>query len=292
MKILFFGGKGWIGSQFLEYMKKQVNIDIIETDVRADNENLIKDIILLHSPTHIISFIGRTHGDGINNTDYLEKDGKLVENICDNLYAPYVLSILAEKNNIHFTYIGTGCIFNEENPETRTYYETDRPNFFDSSYSIVKGFTDRLMRFNKNTLNIRIRMVINSQNHHRNLIKKLINYEKICSYSNSMSVLPTLFPIIFDMMKKKTTGTINLVNPDYISHNEILEMYKEIVDEKFEWKNFTIEEQNNILNSKRCNVHLNTNKIKSLYPDIPNIRDAVRECLIEMKKNLNNVEDG
>ena len=292
MKILFFGGKGWIGSQFLEYMKKQVNIDIIETDVRADNENLIKDIILLHSPTHIISFIGRTHGDGINNTDYLEKDGKLVENICDNLYAPYVLSILAEKNNIHFTYIGTGCIFNEENPETRTYYETDRPNFFDSSYSIVKGFTDRLMRFNKNTLNIRIRMVINSQNHHKNLIKKLINYEKICSYSNSMSVLPTLFPIIFDMMKKKTTGTINLVNPDYISHNEILEMYKEIVDEKFEWKNFTIEEQNNILNSKRCNVHLNTNKIKSLYPDIPNIRDAVRECLIEMKKNLNNVEDG
>ena len=292
MKILFFGGKGWIGSQFLEYMKKQVNIDIIETDVRADNENLIKDIILLHSPTHIISFIGRTHGDGINNTDYLEKDGKLVENICDNLYAPYVLSILAEKNNIHFTYIGTGCIFNEENPETRTYYETDRPNFFDSSYSIVKGFTDRLMRFNKNTLNIRIRMVINSQNHHRNLIKKLINYEKICSYSNSMSVLPTLFPIIFDMMKKKTTGTINLVNPDYISHNEILEMYKEIVDEKFEWKNFTIEEQNNILNSKRCNVHLNTNKIKSLYPDIPNIRDAIRECLIEMKKNLNNVEDG
>ena len=222
----------------------------------------------------------------------MEKDGKLVENICDNLYAPYVLSILAEKNNIHFTYIGTGCIFNEENPETRTYYETDRPNFFDSSYSIVKGFTDRLMRFNKNTLNIRIRMVINSQNHHRNLIKKLINYEKICSYSNSMSVLPTLFPIIFDMMKKKTTGTINLVNPDYISHNEILEMYKEIVDEKFEWKNFTIEEQNNILNSKRCNVHLNTNKIKSLYPDIPNIRDAVRECLIEMKKNLNNVEDG
>jgi len=292
MKILFFGGNGWIGSQFLEYLKKQENIDIILTNARADHETLIKDLILLHSPTHIISFIGRTHGEGINNSDYLEKEGKLVENICDNLYAPLVLSILAEKNNIHFTYIGTGCIFNEEEPESRLFYETDRPNFFDSSYSIVKGFTDRLMKFNTNTLNLRIRMVINSQINNRNLITKLVNYEKICSNSNSMSVLPTLYPIIFDMMKKKTTGTINLVNPNYITHNEILEMYKEIVDEKFEWKKFTKEEQNNILKSKRCNNHLDTTKIKSLYPDIPDIKIAVRNCLIEMKKNLNKIEDG
>jgi len=292
MKILFFGGNGWIGSQFLEYLKKQENIDIIETNARADHETLIKDLILLHSPTHIISFIGRIHGDGINNSDYLEKEGKLVENICDNLYAPFVLSILAEMNNIHFTYIGTGCIFNEEEPKSRLFYETDRPNFFDSSYSIVKGFTDRLMKFNKNTLNLRIRMVINSQNHHRNLIMKLVKYEKICSNSNSMTALPTIYPIIYDMMCKKTTGTINLVNPNYITHNEILEMYKEIVDEKFEWKNFTIDEQNNILKSKRCNNHLDTTKIKSLYPDIPDIKIAVRDCLIEMKKNLNKIEDG
>jgi dTDP-4-dehydrorhamnose reductase len=292
MKILFFGENGWIGSQFLEYLKKKENINIILTNARADNETLIKDLILLHSPTHIISFIGRTHGEGINNSDYLEKEGKLFENICDNLYAPFVLSILAEKNNIHFTYIGTGCIFNEEEPESRLFYETDRPNFFDSSYSIVKGFTDRLMKFNKNTLNLRIRMVINSQNHHRNLIMKLVNYEKICSSSNSISVLPTIYPIIYDMICKKTTGTINLVNPNYITHNEILKMYKEIVDEKFEWKNFTKEEQNNILKSKRCNNHLDTTKIKSLYPDIPDIKIAVRNCLIEMKKNLNKIEDG
>lgn len=292
MKILFFGGKGWIGGQFLEYLKKQENIEIIETIARADHETLIKDLILIYSPTHIISFIGRTHGEGINNSDYLEKEGKLVENLCDNLYAPYVLSLLAERNNIHFTYIGTGCIFNEEEPELRLFYETDRPNFFDSSYSIVKGFTDRLMKFNNNTLNLRIRMVINSQINNRNLITKLVNYEKICSNSNSMSVLPTLYPIIFDMMKKKTTGTINLVNPNYITHNEILEMYKEIVDEKFEWKNITIEEQNRILKSKRCNNHLDTTKIKSLYPEIPDIKIAIRDCLIEMKKNLNKKEDG
>ena len=45
-----------------------------------------------------------------------------------------------------------------------------------------------------------------------------------------MTVLPELLPIALDMMLKLETGTINLTNPGLISHNEILEMYKEIVD--------------------------------------------------------------
>jgi dTDP-4-dehydrorhamnose reductase len=292
MKILFFGNRGWIGCQFISYLKTKEDIDIVITNACADNDDLIKDLILLHSPTHIVSFIGRTYGEGINSIDYLEQEGKLVENIRDNLYAPIVLSLLAERNNIHFTYIGTGCIFDEDEPSKRTYYETDKPNFFGSSYSIVKGFTDRLMKFNKNTLNLRIRMPINSEIHDRNFITKIVKYEKICSKSNSMTVLPTIYPIIYDMMKNKNIGTYNLTNPDYITHNEILEMYKEIVDEDFKWENFTIEEQNKILKSRRSNNHLNTKKIEKLYPEFPDIRTAIRECLIEMKKNLNKIEDG
>jgi len=292
MKVLFFGSKGWIGGQLISYLKTQENVEIIETNARADNETLVNDLIIAHSPSHIISLIGRTHGEGINSSDYLEQEGKLVENICDNLYAPMVLSLLAEKYNIHFTYFGTGCIFSEEDPQIRKYLETDRPNFFGSSYSIVKGFTDRLMKFNSNTLNLRIRMPINSQVHHRNFITKITKYENICSIPNSMTVLDTIYPIIYDMMKNKTKGTFNLTNPDIISHNEILEMYKEIVDENFTWKNFTIEEQNKILKSKRTNNYLDTTKLQTLYPDIPDIKTAVRECLIEMKKNINNVEDG
>ena len=86
-------------------------------------------------------------------------------------------------------------------------------------------------------------------------------------------------------MLNKTTGTFNLTNPNYITHNEILEMYKEIVDNNFEWKNFSIEEQNEVLKSKRSNNCLNTSKIQSLYPDFPDIKKAVRDCLIEMKNN-------
>ena len=121
------------------------------------------------------------------------------------------------------------------------------------------------------------------QNHQRNFITKIVKYDKICSIPNSMSVLPTLYPIIYDMMLNKTTGTFNLTNPNYITHNEILEMYKEIIDPSLEWSNFTIEEQNKILKSKRSNNNLNTNKLQSLYPSILPIKESVRNCLLNMK---------
>ena len=89
-------------------------------------------------------------------------------------------------------------------------------------------------------------MPINSDNNSRNFITKIINYDKICSMFNSMTVLPDLLPIMIDL-SKKYLGTINLTNPGLISHNEILIMYKEIVDPDFTWENIEQNELNTIL---------------------------------------------
>jgi len=100
-----------------------------------------------------------------------------------------------------------------------------------------------------------------------------------------MTVLPDLLPIMIDMSKRRLTGTINLTNPGVITHNEILQMYKEIVDPSFAWKNFTIEEQDKILASKRSNNALSTKKLETLYPNVLPIKEAVRKCLERMKEN-------
>ena len=94
-----------------------------------------------------------------------------------------------------------------------------------------------------------------------------------------MSVLPELLPCVLDMMKKRRTGTVNLTNPGLISHNEILEMYREIVDPNFKWANFTSEEQREILDSDRSNNYLDTEVLEREYPNVSNIKDAVRWCL-------------
>jgi 3,5-epimerase/4-reductase len=160
--------------------------------------------------------------------------------------------------------------------------ENDEPNFFGSSYSVVKGFTDMMMHMYPNVLNLRIRMPITGTNNPRNFITKITNYKKICSIKNSMTVLPELLPLIINMMKMNLGGTINLTNPGLISHNEILEMYKEIIDPSFTWENFTIDEQNSILASKRSNNYLDTTKLESIAT-IPDIKTSIRNVLLRMK---------
>ena len=299
MKFLVYGVNGWIGGKVYNYLKIN-NFDVEIGNSRVENVKELEKEIIEKQPTHIISLIGRTHGtyEGkyIGTIDYLEKPGKVFENVRDNLFGPMVLSLLSKKYNFHFTYLGTGCIFqfDENHPfgqEVDGFDESALPNFYGSSYSIVKGMTDQLMHLVEDSvLNVRIRMPITDEFNKRNFITKITTYEKVCSVPNSMTVLNELIPLMVDMAINNITGTVNLTNPGLISHNEILEMYKEIVDPNFKWKNFTIDEQNAILASGRSNNYLDTTKLESYYPALMNIKDSVRKMLIQMKENKDKIE--
>ena len=278
MKYLLYGHKGWIGSQVKELLDNP-----ILGKARLDNYEQVRQEILHYNPDRVITTTGRTHGEGCNTIDYLEDNLEI--NLRDNLLGPLNLAKICDRNQIHLTYLGTGCIFNydENHNFTEGFKEFDKPNFFGSAYSTVKGMTDQLIR-SRQVLNVRIRMPIVDYDHPRNFITKITNYEKICSIPNSMTVLPELLPIMIDMSKRGINGTINLTNPGVISHNEILEIYRDIIDKNFKWKNFTIEEQDQILKSKRSNNYLNTTKLQNLYPQVKNIKDSIKDILNNYNK--------
>ena len=297
---LLYGGNGWIGSKVYDLLVS-MGLKVVKSKCRADDyKSAESEISSFEGLTHVMSFIGRTHGvyegETISTIDYLEKPGKLVENIKDNLYGPILLSSICKKYGIHFTYLGTGCIFDYDDnhlygDELTGFKESDQPNFFGSSYSIVKGYTDKLMHelFNDDVLNIRIRMPITSEIISRNFITKITNYKKICSIPNSMTVLDNLLPVMIQYALSNRKGTINLTNPGLITHNEILEMYKEIVDPDFTWENFSIDEQNNILASKRSNNCLDTTSLElDNVINVKPIKYAVKDVLVCMKKNKQN----
>ena len=65
MKILVYGSKGWIGGQFTDIMKKadlQESVDFVLGTAHVNNIDNLKQEIEDVAPTHIISFICRTHG--------------------------------------------------------------------------------------------------------------------------------------------------------------------------------------------------------------------------------------
>lgn len=289
MNILILGHNGWIGSMMCKLLDSK-NIKYFTSNIRPNDKELFENMIVDKKPTHIMSFIGRTHGSigekKYTTIDYLEQPGKIKENVRDNLFSPLVVALLCKKYNIHYTYLGTGCIFKFDDEhkygdETTGFNEEDKPNFFGSSYSIVKGYTDELMHLLKdNVLNLRIRMPITDKHEPRNFITKITKYEYICSMKNSMTVLPELLPYVIDMAQKNITGTINLTNPGLITHNEILEMYKKYVDTSFTWKNFSQEEQLKILDADRSNNCLDTTKLTQLYPNINHIKKSVENILM------------
>jgi len=263
MKVLLFGAKGWIGEQFISNTRH----DVIKATTRPENYQDTFDEIQQIHPDCVISFIGRTHGKDRQNRpipsiDYLELPGKLHENIRDNFYAPYNLAFMCEQLNIHFVYLGTGCIYTYTD-DKKVFTENDKPNFFGSGYSTVKGYTDQVLRRFNNTLQLRIRMPISKLESGRNLIDKLVAYKNICSIPNSMTVLDDMWPIIDEMIEVSETGVYNLTNPGTIDHNEILTLYRNIISPTHTWNSISYEEQMTLIKSERSNNELDTTKLET-----------------------------
>ena len=279
MKVFIIGHKGWIGKMYLELFEKD-NIEYCYSNHRGESNEILNEIMNSNC-THVLCVMGRTHGElngtYFNTIDYLQHNETLHQNVNDNLFVPLRLAMFLQNTNIHFTYMGTGCIYNYDDEHTTTnmvgFNDEDTPNFFGSNYSIVKGFTNELMKYT-NALVLRIRMPITSKNDPRNFITKITKYEKICSIPNSMSVLDELLPVSIRMMNQNKTGLYNFTNPGSISHNEILTFYKKYVDPEFTWQNFTLEDQDMVLKSKRSNNYLTTEKLRNEY-HINDIRLAV-----------------
>jgi 3,5-epimerase/4-reductase len=269
-------GQGWIGHLLLPYLR-EVGLSPAFATARADNAGKVRDELAEVQPLLVFAAVGRTHGDGINSIDYLE--GRLQENLRDNLVAPLILADECSRAKIPFACIATGCIF-----EGDGFAEADRPNFFGSSYSCVKGATDQLLGalFAQTALWFRIRMPITHDRHPRSFLTKILRYEKICSHTNSMSVLDGprgLLGLFVRMAIAGYTGCYNGCNPGALSHNEILEMYRALVDPTWTWQNFSREEQAEVLRAGRSTNTLDSSRLEAAaaalrYP-LPDLRAAV-----------------
>ncbi len=274
MRILLYGHRGWIGRKLVELCRAP-----LLGQARVDDVAAVRAELAALRPDRVICCIGRTHGPGCSTIDYLED--KLADNLRDNLFAPLSLALTCHELGLHLTYLGTGCIFEYADGVGR-FDEAAEPNFFGSGYSTVKGMTDRLVHQLPHVLNVRIRMPITDEVHPRNFITKITNYAKICSIPNSMTVLDDLLPLMLDMCERGTTGTINLCNPGVMSHNEILELYRDIVDPSFVWENFTPAEQTALLAAGRSNNHMDTTLLEGRYPQVRSLREAVTAALQRM----------
>eukprot|EP00884_Botryococcus_braunii_P020578 jgi/Botrbrau1/7203/Bobra.0300s0029.1 len=232
---LVFGRTGWIGGEVGRLLDQQGARWEYASARLEDRAGILADIERV-KPTHVLNAAGLT---GRPNVDWCE-DHK-IETIRVNVLGMLNLADICYTHNIHLTTYATGCIFHyDENfPEGsgRGFKETDTPNFTGSYYSYTKALVESLLKEYPNILILRVRMPICADlTYPRNFITKIIKYDKIINIPNSMTVLPELLPLSVEMSRRGLTGIMNFTNPGAISHNEILELYKQYVDSDFSWQ--------------------------------------------------------
>jgi len=285
---LVWGGKsGWIGQKLVVLLKEQ-GYKVHAAESRLENRTDIENEIAKVQPDYIINAAGVT---GTPNVDWCEDHQQ--QTIRTNIIGTLNLVDVAYLHDLPVTNFGTGCIYeyDQDHPmySNAKYTEEDEPNFTGSFYSKTKVWLEKLLNSYTNVLNLRLRMPISSDLHPKNFITKITKYQKVIDIPNSMSILDDLLPISIEMTLRGLRGNYNFVNPGVISHNQILDLYKKYVDQSFAYENFTIEEQDRILKSRRSNNQLDTEKLEKEFPELPGIQNSIHNVFEKMalteKKN-------
>lgn len=236
---------------------------------RLDNPSEVAAELDEVQPTHVLNAAGLT---GRPNVDWCESNKLEVLRV--NVIGTMNLADMCNERGIHCTMYATGCIY--EYVEEHTiggpgFTEDEVPNFHGSFYSKTKAMVETMLREYPTILILRIRMPISDDLSERNFITKISRYEKVVNIPNSMTVLSDLMPVSLNMAERRLSGVYNFCNPGAISHNEILDKYREYIDQEFTYENFTIEEQAKVIVAQRSNNTLDCTKLVNAMKDQPGL---------------------
>ncbi|KAJ6949986.1 hypothetical protein NC651_003841 [Populus alba x Populus x berolinensis] len=283
LKFLIYGRTGWIGGLLGKLCEKQGISYEYGKGRLEDRSSLLSDIQNVR-PTHVFNAAGVT---GRPNVDWCESHK--TETIRTNVTGTLTLADLCREHNLLMMNFATGCIFeyNAGHPEGSGigFTEEDKPNFTGSYYSKTKAMVEELLKEYDNVCTLRVRMPISSDlNNPRNFITKISRYNKVVNIPNSMTILDELLPISIEMAKRNLRGIWNFTNPGVVSHNEILEMYKNYINPDFTWVNFDLEEQAKVIVAPRSNNEMDASKLKNEFPELLPIKESLIKYVFEPNK--------
>jgi nucleoside-diphosphate-sugar epimerase len=217
------------------------------------------------------------------------------ETIRSNVLGAVTLAdVASQQGGIPLLYFGTGCLYQYDplHPmgSGKGFREIDPPNYDGSFYSRSKVMTECMLMEYPDVLILRLRMPISDDLHPRSLITKLISYPKLVNIPNSITILHDLLPLSVEMLEEGHRGVFNFTNPGTVSHNQIMELYKQYIDPNKTWENFTEEDQAKILRAGRSNNELDVTKLMALYPNLPLAYPSLVMVFKRMKENIQHIQ--
>lgn len=277
---LVFGG-GFLGKR----IGRELGYRVIEhKDLDLLDIFALRRFLDENKPEVVINCVGKT---GRPNID--ECENKKEETVQLNINAAVNLATECAKREIYFVHLGSGCVY-YGNKNGEGYSEEDEPNFYGPQfYAKTKILAEKILKEFPGLI-VRLRMPIDDRPNERNLIDKMKKYSKVIDIKNSKTTVPHMIKALKVLIEKRKNGIYNFTNPGAITGAEIMRMYKEVVNPNHNFEIMSEDELDSVTLGKRSNCILDTRKLekelKGTGAEMPEIHEAVKECLIKYKESL------
>ena len=268
-KILIFG-PGYLGTRFHNAIEGSV---LSKADI-ADPV-AVREQIELEKPDAVLNCAGKT---GKPNIDWCETNQFATYR--SNTTGSLVLAEACQEKDIYFVQLASGCIFYGDSPDPTGWRENDFANP-ESVYSRSKYASDLLLAKIPNVAIVRLRMPIDSIPSPRNLINKLAAYPKVINVENSVTVVEDLIAAVIALIEKRGTGIFHAVNQGTMRHQDLIELYNELVDPTHTNEWITDDEMmaQGLAKAKRSNCILQNTRFTELGIQMRPIDIALRDCM-------------
>lgn len=287
MNILLLGN-GFIGSYIVDSLKecKDINLHVLtKQNDRYDQPFFLDTAINKHKPDVVINACGYT---GRPNVDACEINKQACWDLNVNL--PKNVSIICETYGIPLIHISSGCIYTGY---SKLYTEHDKPNFGlgsdESSWYSKTKHAGEIALHDTNTYTLRVRMPFCSDVHTRNFLNKVLKYDSLIEFENSMTCVEDFVIFLNKFINKIHTksiepGIYNVCNPGAVTIRHAVKLFKANGVGNANWKFVDISKLN--IKANRSNCILDTTKISSIGLSLPDVKYSLNKAITIMSEKI------
>lgn len=282
--ILLLGGAGYVGQALAgELQRRQIPFAApSHGELNALSKVSVAAAVAALKPYAVINAIGFTGRPNIDGTEH-EK----LRCLNANTVVPGVLAEVLRDAGVPWGHVSSGCIFDGCRPDGAPFTEEDPPNFVFSHpaagwYSRTKAMAESLLENDTNCIVWRLRIPFDQYDHERNLLTKLMRYEKLLEVTNSISQLQEFAgACVESLVRRIPAGLYNVTNPGAITTSEIAAAIKKhgLCDKEFHF--FT--DEGDFLSRpgrvKRANCLLSNEKLAKAGIPLREVHDALEWTL-------------
>lgn len=286
MNVLVLGG-GYIGNYVFNHLKRLHNVEQI-------TQKTVDYTVSESGGKHFKSYLHDKRFDiAVNCSGYT---GKPNVDACEqnkedcwyyNVTAPVKTNNILNAFRIPVIHISSGCIYEGD----RMFTEEDIPNFglyddHSSFYSKSKHAGELALKDMVGYI-FRIRMPFCRSTQPKNILQKYLKYNKITSFSNSLTCIHDLCNAIEHFCVHRNQipyGLYNIVNRGHLTGEQVINLMRDCDVYNPAWEIVKMEELN--LAAGRSNCTLSSDKLYKHFR-MPYAKDSLEKCIRSLRSKLN-----